>query len=341
MDTGERAARIEAQALASIAHDKGSLPKPKFFPDDALDKEVRDKLKDRPNKRVDGWFHPHTFGKWCRRREILRLLAQDIGLELERTRPAPTVGLVFEAGHATHRHYRNVLIPEKLIGCWKCGKCGEPHGYSIVADADGWEEMVVQNLIPRPEQCQQCGYTLKHSFRQGYEVYMEFIEPPILIESYKIMGHTDGIMLHLNRQMIGEFKSEDPKLWEDRRGPNPGHTFQGACYSWGIKETYGLDIPFTAAVYINKSTYRAKTYIFRNDDKIDWIKSEIDAVNALAAAFRSKVSSEDDIRALEMDPEMAARAIKPCAHANLSQAKGCPMREICFNLKSKRKKKGK
>ena len=338
MDTGERAARIEAAALSNIAFKKGALPKPKFFPDEALDKEVRALLSDRPHRGVDDWFHPHTFGRWCRRREILRVLAQGLDLELTRTRPAPTLGLIFEAGHATHRHYRNVLIPHKLRGCWKCGACGEPHGYHIHTQENGWTDLIVDNLITRPEACQQCGFTEKRSFRQGYEVYMEFIEPPIVIEGYKIKGHTDGILLHLGKELIGEFKSEDPMLWTERRGPNPGHTFQGACYAWGMKETYGLDIPLTAAVYINKSTYRPKTYIFRNDDKIDWIKQEIDAVNAIASAFTSKVSSETDLRAIEMDPELNARAIKPCAHAGLSQAKGCPLREICFDLKSRKKK---
>lgn len=339
MDTEERAARIEASALAAVAYEKGKLPRPKFFTDEALDKEIRADLKTKPRRKVDDWFHPHTFGRWCRRREILKLLWQHTGEKITRKAPAPALALIFEAGHACHRHYRNVLIPQRMIGCWRCGKCGEPHGFHIFIDETGWQEMIVDDLIPRPEQCKECGYTEKMSFRLSYEVFMEFIEPPIVIEGYRIKGHTDGIMMHREKTMVCELKSQDPHLWGERRGPDIGHIMQGTCYSWGLKETYGLDIELTAAIYINKSTYRPKTYIFKADEtKKNWIKGEIDATNAVVDANKGQIKTEEDLRILRGEAEFNSQSTRECAHENVSQAKGCALREICFNLKTRKRK---
>jgi len=296
-------------------------------------------MKAHKPRKVDDWFHPHTFGRWCRRREVLRMLVQDLGEKIKRKPPAPALGLIFEAGHATHRHFRNAIIPHKMRGCWKCGSCGETHGYRLVTDESGWEEMYVDDLIMRPEACTRCGFTEDQSHHLGYEVFMEFIEPPITIAGYRIKGHTDGLMHHLDKQMIAELKSEDPHLWKDRRGPNIGHVMQGACYSWGMKETYGLDVELVAAVYINKSTYRSKSYIFKADsEKIDWIKNEIDSANSVVSLNKGRVSNEEDLRILRGEAEFNTHCVRECAHENVSQAKGCPLREICFNLKTRKRK---
>jgi hypothetical protein len=338
-DPQDRAARTEARAVASLVYDQAGLPRPKFYADASLDKEVREMLKSKPGRGVDDWFHPSTFGRWCRRREVLRMLSQSIGLELSRSRPAPTLGLIFEAGHSVHRHYRNVLVPHKMLGWWRCGRCGHPHGFEIATNDEGWEQIVPGELIPRPESCNSCGYTVKDSYRQSYEVYMEFIEPPIQVDKYRIKGHTDGLIRHLNRLMVGEFKSEDPKLWDERRGPEPGHMMQAACYALGLQETYGIAAKFTAAIYINKSTYRAKTYVFKNEEQVAWIKQEIDDVHTLKALLEPDASNEEAIREFHMNPEMDARAPRVCASPDVSQAKTCPLRDICFNVKKRRRTK--
>jgi len=168
---------------------------------------------------------------------------------------------------------------------------------------------------------------------------MEFVEPPIEIKSHRIKGHTDGLMNHLSKDIICELKSQDPHLWKDRRGPDVGHIMQGTCYSWGMKETYGLEIDLVAAIYVNKSTYRPKTYIFRADTaKQDWIKNEIDAVNAVVSMNSGQLKSEEDLRILRGEAEFNSHCSRECAHENVSQAKGCPLRELCFNLKSKKRK---
>jgi hypothetical protein len=146
-------------------------------------------------------------------------------------------------------------------------------------------------------------------------------------------------MHHLEKKMIAELKSEDPYLWVERRGPDIGHIMQGACYSWGMKETYGIDVELVAAVYVNKSTYRSKTYVFKADsEKIDWIKGEIDAVNRVVALNKGQVNSEEDLRKLRGEAEFNTHCVRVCAHENVAQAKSCPLREVCFNLKTRKRK---
>lgn len=320
------------------------LPKPVFATDPGLDKELRTLIKKANSPRyADPYFHPHTFGKWCRRREVYRLLAQELGIELQNPSPTPAALRLFEAGHACHDRIRDYAMGHILYGYWECRRCGSPHGFT--RDSDG--KIVHERLMFRPAKCRNCGYAPRLN-DPNEEYQFHYAEFEICNEEALIKGHCDGIVLWRDRLRTLEIKSEDLQMYVERAGPSLGNGMQGAAYSYCINHNYREDlerdfpdgqteISTVLLTYVNKSTYRCdKSYLIKAGPLWQWIRRETELVRSIVDEFKGKVASKHDLIAIEHDPHFNHRCPRACAHRDLSQAKRCHSRKTCFASTFKR-----
>lgn len=337
-----RAAAIEGLVLAEAVAYK--LPRPIFMPDPELDKALRDEAKRATAPRsTDAYFHPHTFGKWCRRREVYRIVALEMGISLPSPSPAPAALRLFEAGHACHDRIRDFSLSHMLYGYWECRKCGHTHGFTRDAD----NKVVHERLMFRPTVCHACQYepTLNSPNEQYQFHYAEF---EIVSESARIKGHCDGIILWRGKLRVLEIKSEDPQMYVERAGPTLGNGMQGAAYAFCINSNYAEDlrrdfpedqngVSTIMVVYVNKSSYRCdKSYIMKAGPLWQWIKTETELVRSIVDEVRPRVATMEELVALEHDAHFNHRCPRACNHRDVTMAKQCHSRKSCFASTFKR-----
>lgn len=336
------AAELESAALTEAA--AVHLPRPQFVVDEELDIEMRQYAKSVTEPwKADDYFHPHTFGSWCRRREVYRLLHRHLSIQQQQPANAPASQLLFEAGHAAHNRFRDYLMPKKMLGYWQCQRCGCTYGFKR-NNADHSIEHIA--FLFQPDFCGACG--LKAG--QHDDMTIHYVEIPLRDPELMIDGTTDGIVLHRGRLRVCELKSEDPQMWQDRAGLNLGHGMQGASYAHCLNKTYGaelkklnqgLPINTAAVIYLNKTSYRAKCYIAGTDKLIQWITKEIQIVRTIVDKLAPTIKTTADLDRLELDPSFSASDVceQVCKHRDVTMAKRCASREVCFSSTFTRKKK--
>ena len=314
------------------------------MPDPELDKALRDEAKRATSPRwADAYFHPHTFGKWCRRREVYRILALEMGLELQSPSPPPAALRLFEAGHACHDRIRDFSLSHMLYGYWECRKCGHTHGFTRDAD----NKVVHEKLMFRPTACHACQYEPTLNSPDEYYQF-HYAEFEILHEQARIKGHCDGIIFWRGKLRVLEIKSEDPTMYVERSGPTLGNGMQGAAYAFCINSNYAVDlkrdfpddqngVSTVLVVYVNKSSYRCdKSYLMKAGPLWQWIKTETELVRSIVDEFRPRVATLADLVALEHDAHFTHRCPRACVHRDLTMAKQCHSRKTCFASTFKR-----
>lgn len=335
------AAELESAALTEAA--AVHLPRPSFVVDTELDAEICQHAKSNHEPWLaDDYFHPHTFGSWCRRREVYRLLHRRLKIQQANPKPQTAAKLIFEAGHAAHNRFRDYLLPKKMVGYWMCQNCGRRYGHRTSSDGS----IIHEKFMYRPDACTRCG--LAAGARD--DMTLHYVEIPLRDESLMIDGTTDGLIFHRQRLRVVELKSEDSTMHVDRAGLTLGHGMQGACYAHCFNKNYAAEIRqlnngfllnTAAIIYLNKNSYRAKCYIAGTVPLIKWIEKEIGIVNQIVEELAPKITSAADIEKLELDAHFnkADRCERVCRDRDITMAKRCASREACFASTFVRKRK--
>lgn len=300
----DRAAQLEAELCVEALPTTVEANAVEEFP--FLSNGIRAWLKFKdPDYREPG-FHPSGFSRWCAREAAYNILAAVSGDKVVYAKPAPSVSLRFQAGHATHNWWQSRLLGEMgvLYGKWQCSKCGHVHG-----DNDA--------LIQMPKKCVQCGKG-RHAI-WFKEASIEIPASKVLgvkeedltdleKELFRIIGHYDGMLrIRGHPDMVAEIKSEDPELWKRRAGPESTHVIQGLIYA------YASGVDYVAVMYVNKSSYDVKTY------RVGGVKKVINEQFKKIRDIRKAVKT--------ITPESLDRA---CPDSKHRRSKACPFRNICF-----------
>lgn len=287
---------------------------------DDFDKIVNKIIKKVPHEVADTHFHPSSFGHWCRRREVLRLLKQHLKVAVPRSKPAPGLQRIFAIGNAVHDHFRDTVFSELLRGSWVCRRCGQ----------------TTEKDAPCPKKCSTCGNTRYHSLWHAFS----YKEESLVYPEAQLSGSYDGLIEYRDRLRVLELKSIREDLFKTLQAPYTGHVVQAHAYGIMLRAT-GRDIKSALIVYVNKSSGATKAFLVGFMPEVsDWLLKEIAAARDLAKENYTAVRTVTDIGILAQGPEFTARAAVVCTSPTTSRAKSCASCSECFAGKRKEKKHG-
>jgi hypothetical protein len=172
-------------------------------------------------KRRTDVLHPSEMAKstWCLRASYFALS----GVEVKKERPNLRLQSIFDEGHFIHAKWQNWFKEMgTLHGLWACTVCGETR----------WGTS--------PKMCPNCS---------AYSHFLNYAEVPLVDESLRIAGHSDGWIKGIGNDCLIEIKSigsgtlriEAPELiakadgdlqkaWRSIRRPFRTHLMQGQIY---------------------------------------------------------------------------------------------------------------
>lgn len=305
----------------------------KFVEYPTLQADVNRRFESVPEEVADAYIHPSSFHNWCRRREVYRLLQQQV---LKRLVPRSTghsaeTKAVFEIGHALHDRWRNVVLSDQLLGVWKCMECGHVHGryYATGTGIARFERC----LIRVPEKCEntRCEAVRHHKMYPTFG----YIEPRLHDHKTTIGGSSDGLIFLHNKWRVLELKSKRSDLWAQLTAPEPSHVLQMSLYGWLLNETKMLPEPITsgAIVYIQKDTGKLKTYICNlANAAVEWAKKEAVAIQEIVHYYFSRISTLDELTRLAYDTDFNTKVPRVCDRPSCRTAQQCHSRAVCFGL---------
>lgn len=294
-----------------------NLPNWTFASDDGFDKSVLEQLDAIPIEVADKYTHPSSFNKWCRRREVLRVLKQSLAIPVPRSSPDAKTQKVFEIGKAVHDHFRDTVLSSMMVGTWTCRSCLKQHG----------------PMRKCPSACEQCGkkqhHCLWHTFR--YE------ETAVNSETDLISGSIDGFIEYRGRLRVLEVKSEREDLWVTRETPSVGHVMQAQLYTGLARDLLNIDVSSMLVLYVNKTDGAIKAFLVPfSTDMYGWLMDEIRKVNQLAAEAAKQVKTRDDLLRVIATGQFEQDCPIVCPDRSSPQARSCPSRVECFSHKNKK-----
>jgi len=291
----------------------------KFAIDANFDKATGTIISDVPVEVADKNVHPSSFNRWCRRREVFRVLKQRLNIAVPRSKFDPRMKKLLEIGTAVHEHFRDTVLSEMMVGSWTCRKCSKLHG----------------PLIKCPSVCENCGnrryHCLWHAFR--YE------ETKVTAADRPLTGSLDGFIDYRGKLRVAEIKSEREDAWKKRMAPSAGHVHQGHVYAGLAKHVLGVDVNSILVIYVNKTNGAMKAYLVPLSEQVfKWVMAEVAAVTDVAEAWAKTVNNAQDLLRISQLETFKASCPIVCKSDQVSNARSCPSRKECFNGVPKAKK---
>lgn len=285
------------------------IPKYKFANDPAFDQVVNDIIKEVPLEVSDAMFHPSSFGSWCRRREVFRILKQHLQIAVPRSKHPPSMRKIFEIGTAVHNHFRDTLLSSMLRGDWKCKTCG------VVATTETGE---------CPIECWNCGNRRYHAIWDQFK----YVEPTIANAELRVGGSCDGKIFYRLKLRVLELKTMREQEWLHIDSPKAGHVYQALIYA----KELGLDS--ILIVYVNKTTAAMKAYVVPvSPALIEWISNELLSTIAVVERYLPLIKTKDDLLKIAVDAEFTNLNPIVCETKTISKAKSCHSCKECFQGK--------
>lgn len=217
---------------------------------------------------------------------------------------------VFNCGTATHLYWQNKYLGPMAVlkGTWKCPVCSQKrHG---LMPAEPCDSPVILNPETSDQITTTCADILPKWLYQESEVNFE-------LNGIPVTGNYDGNLILGSRDMILEIKSMREDQYKELKRAVMKDVKQASIYAWaeGKKEIH--------LVYINKTTWASKPFSKKPDPgAVTWI----DEQTRILAMLLDKSD----------DPMTAPMS---CRHKNLTRAKRCGARDICFPRKKRKSEK--
>lgn len=285
-------------------------PKYRFASVTSFDKANNAALKKMPIELADTAVHPSSFGNWCRRREVLRMVKQQLGIAVPRSKFKSAMRKLFEIGHAVHERFRDTVLSSMMVGTWACDMCGHNHG----------------PYMSCPEACINCGNVRHHDLWKSFR----YVEQKLSVPDKRFSGATDGLIEFNVLERVLEMKSEREDLWIRRKAPSRGHVLQAIAYTGMFRHHEKRDVKSALLVYVNKSTGAMKAFLVPYSEEIyQWLLAEVDVVHELAKQW-SGAKHMSDIQAMARDAEFTKVAPIVCATPTVSMAASCASCKECF-----------
>lgn len=278
----------------------------------------------KPAIAADSYVRISSIGYMCERREVLAAKMEEDQVEV---RPI-TLELIFGLGHSVHDLMQNHIFgPAKLlIGDWECKYCGHTHTDCIQPDVCTeccfrWRCSSCEEIIEsekRVDTCPTCG---NGSIVDEPVNPFRYVEQTVKDEELGIGGHYDGGVMLDGKLWVLEIKSMRGDLFYKLTEPQESHIEQALLYAH-LKGAEGALI-----VYVNKNG--------RNKD--DFYKEyTVPMDKSILKRALDKVSSVRKHIAAGTIPERTL-----CINRSSYRARSCPLKEICFADKPKRKSRKK
>lgn len=229
-------------------------------------------------------------------------LARRFGTSLPPERINDGLGLTFAQGDAIHDFVKNRVAaghPDKMYGTWGC-TCGASRTDTMrtLAGAAGMS-------------CGKCGSALT-----------QYHEARIVDEEYGIVGSPD-FLLYLERLRayhITEVKSISGTLFKELVRPQPNHVLQVTFY-WHLMNRAGFSLTDRASIlYSNKEFSFKSPYREFSVDAPDQAK-RLEPYIEDAKAYKASLGGGP----------LPLRSV--CATPDTTEAKSCPLRDMCFASK--------
>lgn len=285
-------------------------PKYRFASVTGFDKANNAALKKIPIELADTAVHPSSFGNWCRRREILRMVKQHLKIAVPRSKFKSAMRKLFEIGHAVHDRFRNTVLSAVMIGTWACEECGHKHG----------------PYMRCPAECKNCGNKRYHDLWSAFR----YVEQKLAVPDKRFSGATDGLIEFNGLERVLEMKSEREDRWIARTAPSRGHVLQAIAYTGMFRHHEDRDIKSALIIYVNKTTGALKAFLVPYSAEIyQWLLDEVDLVHKVAVTW-SGAKHMSDIQAMVRDAEFNKVAPIVCATPTVSMAASCASCKECF-----------
>lgn len=289
-------------------------PKYRFASVTGFDKANNAALKKIPVELADTAVHPSSFGNWCRRREILRMVKQHLHIAVPRSKFKSAMRKLFEIGHAVHERFRDTVLSSVMVGTWACEECGFRHG----------------PYARCPSKCEQCGNVRHHDLWKAFR----YVEQKLAVPDKSFSGSTDGLIMFNNLERVLEMKSEREDRWLVRTAPSRGHVLQAIAYIGMFRQHEARDVKSALIVYVNKSTGAMKAFLVPFSEEVyQWLLNEVELVHKVAREW-SGAKHMSDIQAMVRDEEFNKVAPIVCATPKVSMAASCASCKECFLGKS-------
>jgi len=239
--------------------------------------------------------------------------------------------LCFLHGTSLHWGLQNRVLAELglLHGRWRCKQCGFTVGGlsnesfeevralrglrrgELIKQSDRFRELMreqVSTVVPRPEGCEQCGFSADDEWSS-----FEYEEMWFGIPDLRIGGHPDGFLKVPWRDDLGllEVKSiSDHGAFKVRNRPDIKHTAQLNIYL----EATGVE--WACVLYWAKGTFGTKALV----------EHHVDRDENLVARMRKALTS------LWEGVEGGALPDRVCKNKSAPRARECPFVDPCFNI---------
>jgi hypothetical protein len=289
-------------------------------------------------------LHASGLGKVCGRRSML--------INAFGSNEPPFVAgnyFTFDVGHSLHFWWQHRYLGPKqeLIGDWACMACPCPDCEAQVRKKKALTTEARKKIF---EQCTTCRGTgrkvtrglmpMNCSCGVAWQEAIQYLELPVENKELGYTGHTDGILAHVPKHRVFEFKTMSPSEYEklDADGPKEEHIIQAHAYMGPL----GLDEAII--VYENKGSQckwsvnmfgqfvagepKVKPFMIKYDQAL-WDK--------VVARIHDHHRAEDLLKKIMGEDRRASKVeissfVRVCANAKCDLAERCPVSRECFQL---------
>lgn len=225
-------------------------------------------------------LHPSEMAKsdWCLRASYFALS----GAKVKKDKPNLRLQSIFDEGHSIHAKWQNWFKEMGVLhGVWACTVCGE-HRYGT-----------------SPKMCPNCN---------AYSHFLNYKEVPLVDDSLRIAGHSDGWIKGIGDDCLIEIKSigsgtlrfEAPELiakaegdlqkaWRSIRRPFRTHLMQGQIYLELMKRM-GHKVNEIVYIYELKADQDYKEFVVKADFEL--VEDIFDKARIVVEAVENKTPLE-------------------------------------------------
>lgn len=168
---------------------------------------------------------------------------------------------IFDNGNSFHKRMQEYYARMGILwGGWKCHSCEgcDPLRYAVDHDGKTVSKGCRKFDSARPE-CPR-GFPSEWGRNQKIKPRFAYDELGFYIESKKISGYTDGLLVRSGSRVVLELKSIKEQNFSALVGPQPDHNEQVQLYIEGFKADYAI------VQYESKNSQDIKEYVVDRDE---------------------------------------------------------------------------
>ena len=250
-----------------------------------------------------GGLHASSLWQTCGRREIL--CANNTIESVPREFTAGGLQTTDE-GHVLHQLWQDNYLANwgRLKGHWSCVAC---------------KHKMTAEIIERPTSCPSCG-----------DVEFRYEEVGVYIKSVKVTGSCDGIVDWRGEDRVFELKTKSIAQFRGIHFPDPAHVIQAHAYMKGLK------LKEAFIVYIQKgklASWRRPGGVWKCTGatakcfRVPWDDDIWGRVERMVYYHHKAINDlkNDSVEIIENYP-------RTCPSKKCELAKGCPVKDKCFEL---------